>query len=242
MLTALAELETAYMKKDKPLPKDLSEKINRTLMLRLTKALRFKHFIKNVNTRFSDPFNPVCPDLQYTPYEQALYNLCNQFNIEVTYKVKDLTEERKKCLLDISFDIQQKNLSCELLSGLSITQVIQKKCDPSVTVSISETNCKKYYNELIQQKSCNYSYDQYKNLLSLGFLPKVIDFSVQNGAYISPDGKYLTTTTSSYNLETDLCFRNITTNGIGDVDEFLSSVITDLPNSLKEEILDSYDK
>jgi hypothetical protein len=70
----------------------------------------------------------------------------------------------------------------------------------------------------------------------------VIDFSVKNNAYISPDGKYLTTATSSYNLETDLCFRNITTNGIGDVDEFLSSVITDLPNSLKEEILDSYDK
>lgn len=239
MFTTLAELETAYIRKDKPLPRDLSEKINRTLMLRLTKALRFKHFIKNVNTRFSDTFNPVCPDLEYTAYEQALYNLCNKFNIEITYKVKDTADDIKKCLLNISYDIQQKNLPCEIISGISVTQKIQNLCDPKTTITITDIKCKEYYNELIQQKSCKYSYDQYKNLLSLGFMPEVINIAVSNNVYISPDGKYLTTKTTEYNLSNELCFTNISLEGIGNRDEFLQKIITDLPENLKQEILNS---
>lgn len=242
MIRDLSEIETSYLKRDKPIPQELSKRIKKILMVRQTKPLRFSHFIKSVNTRFSNLDNIVCSDIQYTPYEQALYNLCNKFDIDVTYTVVDKKQDVEKCLLNITFDIQQKNLSCDLLSSLSVTQVIQKKCDPKVTVKISEEQCSEYYNELIQHKSCNYSYDQYKNLLSLGFLPKTIDYALKSEAYISPDGKYLTTKTNNYELFKDLCFNSISTEGIENIDIFLSDVVTDLPAKLKEEILKSYRK
>lgn len=241
MLTNLAEIETKYLKKDKSIPTELSLSIKKILMNRLSIPLRFNSFLSKIDNRFVDSANPVCSEIEYTPYEQAMYNLCNKFNIVVTYKVKDLTEERRKCLLNITVDIQQKNLSCELLSGLSIVQTIKKICSPEYKIVISDTECKRYYNELTQQKSCSYSYDQYKNLLSLGFLPKVVEYAVKNNSYISPDGKYLTTSNSNYSLQNDLCFNNITTTGIDNAKDFLTSAITDLPDSLKEQILQSYD-
>lgn len=234
-----ADIETKYLRLDKQIPKTFKDSLNNSLMRRYCNPFRFSNNIITSNNRLSDPLNPVCPDLGYTPYEQAMYHLCNKFNIDVAYTVKDARSKSSECLLNITYDIQQKNLTCDILAGISITQKIQKICDPKTTISISNIKCKEYYNELIQQKSCKYSYNQYKDLLSLGFMPEVINIAVSNNIYISPDGKYLTTKTNEYNLANELCFNNISLEGIGNRNEFLEKVITDLPKDLKQEILNS---
>lgn len=221
----------------------MSKSIKNEVLSRIFSLCKFDNNIVNINSRYLnlDTINSLCGNMIYTPYEQALYNLCNIFNISFTITSKSIKE---KCLANISFDIQQKNISCEVLSSLSISEKVSKVCEYTLLGTLSETTCKLKYTELISAKSdCNIDYNTYVDLVKLGYLPETINILVANNIKIQtkPGSKesYLITISNNTYSKNDLCFSDITTSGVTDVKSFLQNHIDDLDENLKSQIINS---
>jgi len=171
--------------------------------------------------------------INYTPFEQALYSVCNKYNI--TYTIVNNNNKIRDCIVNLTYEVINKTIDPCVLSILSITDHIQK-CD--YTINISEEECIFAYNILKEDKTCNLTLQQYQQLLSVGWTPYSLETIYSNQYSLSEDGKILKTSLNYY-LVDDIPFDGINTADIKDERKFLELALkdVDIPSAVKNEIL-----
>lgn len=203
----------------------------------LSNKLKIYKSNSQVNTIKDDRLSLLFDDPskgQFTPYEQAVYNVCNTFNIIYTITSTDTS---KKCVEDFVFEIVNKGIDECVISAISLTEYIQN-CNYSI--NISEEECILAYNMLLkEEENCNLSFKQYHSLIKLGWTPESILTIYSNQYTLTPDGKTINTLLTSYQLS-DLCFSDPYT-GTGNKKDFLIKALegVDMPQNIKDEIINS---
>lgn len=197
------------------------------------KLIKQLNIIKNDSIQFFIN-NPNDSCRKFTPLEQAIYSVCNKFNITYTITTSDVS---KKCISDFLYTITTKNLSDCVISAISITSHI-KKCEYDII--ITEKECNTTYKTLIEEtKSCNLTFKQYQRLISEGWTPLTISTLYSNDFSISPDSKSIKYNSTVYSLD-DICFSKPYV-GSGEAKLFLEQVLknVDVSQQIKDEIISS---
>jgi len=171
--------------------------------------------------------------INYTPLEQALYDVCNLFNI--TYTVVNDSKSVRDCMINLTYEVINKTIDPCVVSILSITDYIQK-C--GYNINISEEECIFAYNVLKEDQSCNLTLQQYQQLLSLGWTPYSLEMLYSNQYSLSSDGKTLKSSLNYY-LVDDIPFCGVTAEGFTNEQDFLELALkdVDIPSTVKNEIL-----
>lgn len=233
----MTELGNKYylnLKKDKFCP-DLDVKISKHMaklaykerMCYSPSYLKPATLIKD--TRIEEGIYSLCKGLKYTPYEQALYDVCNDFNIDI--KIIHINT-KESC--DNIYRILTTNTSsnCNMLYSLSVREHLKNNCN-NYTLTIKEEDCIFAYKALLKEvPSCNLTYTDYKNLIAIDYTPKCISNIYKNSFKLSPSNPecIFDFNNNKISLTKDLCFTKI-----------LSEKIDNPERCLKEE-LKYYDK
>ena len=185
----------------------------------------------------------TCTDLEYTPYEQALWDVCNKFNVVYTItNSTDITVNSAQCpiISDIVFDIQQNNISEKCLLTLNIVSFLQDNCK-DYNYTISKEKCNLAFDTLISKyPSCNLTRKQYQTLINTSnWTPLLIENIYSDNYSIINGGNTLKTLLKEYDLQDQLCFNSGQTEYFAGRQAYLEEVITDLPDTLKIKIIDS---
>lgn len=228
MLTETANRVLLNLKKDKDC-KDLDKRHLKEAMCQHVEQMLFKDYDNVTVQQFLDKNSLLklmkdCREFKLTPYQQALYDLCNDFSVDI--QIELTTEKSCNFITDILTNSSKSN--CDMLFSISVRENLKNNCNNYI-LSLSEEQCIFAYNTLIKEsKNCELTYQNYKDLLELNYTPKCISNIYNNNFIIDPSKPdcIIDKNNRTISLKEELCFTKVFTKNITDLDECLKKEFT----------------